>query len=211
MTCTFERFTKNVADHQLTIHRDDGLFRHLTVQKPNTSNMRYHITTWPSYLCISGDMGCFVFSRIPDMFQFFRGNPDKINPRYWQEKLQAGAGFDGAKEVSEEFDGAAYDERIDEYLANFIKDLDSNDTDEAEQIAEAAVAVNEFKNCREDSEWDAVSRINNWDPHCAGGLELDDFFEGRLTKFRFHYIWCCYAIVHAIALYDAVKASEVAV
>lgn len=210
MSCTFERFTKDTAEHQLKIHRDDGLFRHLTVQKPNTSNMHYHITTWPGYLCMSGDMGCYVFSRLPDMFQFFRGKPGEINPYYWQEKLQAGAGYDGARAISEEFDGDAYDQRMDQYLADFIEDLDPNDTDEAEQIAAATEAVNDFKNFREDSEWDVVSRINNWDRSDAGGLELDDFFEGRLDKLKFNYMWCCFAIVHAIVLYDAAKSCEVA-
>lgn len=209
MSCTFERFTKSVAEHQLTIHRDDGLFRHLTVKKPNSSNMHYNITTWPGYLCMSGDMGCFVFSRVPDMFQFFRGKPDEINPQYWQEKLQAGAGYEGARAISEEFDVDAYDKRIDEYLAAFVEDLDPNDADEAEQIAGATAAVKDFKKWREDSEWDVISRINNWDSSDAGGLELNDFFEGRLDKFTFHYIWCCFAIVHAIAMYDAAKAEEV--
>lgn len=210
MSCTLERFTKDTAEHQLKIHRDDGLFRHLTVKKPNSSCMHYNITTWPGYLCMSGDMGCFVFSRLPDMFQFFRGKPGEINPYYWQEKLQSGAGFEGARAISEEFDGEAYDQRMDQYLADFIEDLDPNDTDEAEQIVAATEAVSDFKNFRENSEWDVVSRIHNWDPSDAGGLELDDFFEGQLDKFKFNYIWCCYAIVHAIALYDAMKASEVA-
>ena len=28
----------------------------------------FDIVTWPGYLCYSGDMGCFVFTRLPDMF-----------------------------------------------------------------------------------------------------------------------------------------------
>lgn len=210
--CTFELFQKDTAEHQLTVLLDEGLHRNLRVGKPHRIACHYNITTWPGYLCISGDMGCFVFQRTDDMFSFFRGKPDEINPGYWQEKVQAGAGFEGADAITAEPDFAAYDKRLMDYLNDFIDGLDPDVEEDAEKIAEATAAVEEFKSSRESSEWDIVSRINDWDANLAGGMELEDFWEGRrgLQKFRFHYIWCCYAIVHAIALYDAIKAAEVA-
>lgn len=192
---------------------DSGLHRNLRVANPRSSAFHYSITTWPGYLCISGDMGCYVFQRIDDMFDFFRGAPGKINPGYWQEKVQAGAGFQGAGAITAEPDLDAYDKRLMQYLDDFIDGLDPDVEEDAEKISEATEAVNDFKNYRENSEWDCVSRINNWDSESAGGMDLDDFWEGYsgLQKFRFHYIWCCYAIVHAIALYGAAKADEVVI
>ncbi|WP_417705394.1 hypothetical protein [Rheinheimera aquimaris] len=212
MTCTLERFQKDTAEHQLTISLDEGLHRNLRISRPQSSAYHYNITTWPGYLCISGDMGCFVFQRVEDMFTFFRGKPDEINPGYWQEKVQAGAGFEGSAAITAEPDFAAYDKRLMEYLDDFIDGLDPDVVEDAEKIEQATEAVEYFKKYRENSEWDIVSRINNWDASEAGGMVLEDFWEGHrsLQKFSFHYIWCCYAIVHAIALYDAVKASEVA-
>jgi hypothetical protein len=81
------QFEKDVAEHEMTIEREDGVFRNLLFKRPRSSNMHFRITTWPGYLCFSGDMGCFVFSRTPDMFEFF--GTEGINPGYWQEKLQA--------------------------------------------------------------------------------------------------------------------------
>lgn len=212
MTCTLERFQKDTAEHQLTVLLDSGLHRNFRVAKPQSSAFHYNITTWPGYLCISGDMGCFVFQRTEDMFTFFRGKPDEINPGYWQEKVQAGTDYNGAEAITSEPDFESYDKRMTEYLDYFIDGLDPDVEEDAEKIEQATEAVEDFKRFRENSEWDIVARINNWDASDAGGMELEDFWEGHhgLQKFRFHYIWCCYAIVHAIALYDAAKASEVA-
>lgn len=213
MTCTFERFQKDTAAHQLTVLLDDGLHRNFRVAKPQSSAFHYNITTWPGYLCISGDMGCFVFQRSDDMFKFFRGQGSNINPVYWQEKVQAGAGPSGAEAITSEPDFAAYDKRMMEYLDDFIDGLDPDVEEDAEKIDQATEAVEDFKTSRENSEWDIVARVNNWDASDAGGMDLEDFWEGHrgLQKFRFHYIWCCYAIVHAIALYDAVKIGEASV
>ncbi len=41
-----------------------------------------------------------------------------------------------------------------------------------------------------------------------GGVELNDFWECDLKEYTFHFIWCCYAIVHAIELYDQYKTSN---
>lgn len=201
---SFEQFTKDTAEHQLEVLLDNGLYRHLSLRKLNTSNNSFSITTWPGYLCISGDMGCFTFQRTTDMFEFFRGAPGEIAPGYWSEKVQAGAGSGGARSITVEPDFSKYDKRMDEYLLDFIKELDASDPETSEKIEHAKEAVEDFKNQRENSEWDIVSRVNNWDSHIAGGMELEDFWDNErsLEKFQYHYIWCCYAIVHAIALYD---------
>lgn len=81
------------SDHKLTIERDDGVHRCLFFGKPNSGAYHFRLTTWPGHLCISGDIGTYVFSRTRDMFAFhascddWAAMPLKINPDYWAEKL----------------------------------------------------------------------------------------------------------------------------
>lgn len=90
--CTEAVFLADVAHHQLTVLRDDGLYRHLRFSKPGSNDMRFDVVTWPGFLAYSGDMGCFVFERLDDMLAFFRrpytGPGLTINERYWAEKCQ---------------------------------------------------------------------------------------------------------------------------
>ena len=86
--CTKERFLRDVADHKLEVVKDEGVHRHI-VMSMGGSTYRYELTTWPYFICISGDMGCFVFSRVKDMFTFFRNDDLAINEGYWHEKLEA--------------------------------------------------------------------------------------------------------------------------
>src|SRR4051795_13045901 len=95
-----ERFLKAVAEHEMTIVFEANLIRQITFKKPSSYNNHFHITTWPGYLAISGDAGCYVFARLPDMFQFFRG--DGVNPSYWSEKVQAADRHGEVHEFSEE-------------------------------------------------------------------------------------------------------------
>jgi hypothetical protein len=89
-----ERFAADVAEHEMTIFRDDGLYRHLRfvrtavnekTGKPELSSLYwFDLITWPGHLAIDGDMDGFMFARTEDMFEFFRGK--RINPSYWAEK-----------------------------------------------------------------------------------------------------------------------------
>lgn len=86
-----QRFPKDVADHELTILRDDGLYRHLRCAQPGTGSYWFEIVTWPGALAIRGDAGDgYLFSRIDDMLEFFRRPDQRINPQYWAEKLGQG-------------------------------------------------------------------------------------------------------------------------
>ena len=88
-TPTLEQFLEDVKNHELTIVKNDGVFRHLKFSNPNDCNQYFNITTSPNYLVITGDMGSLVFSRLYDMFDFFRSDDLKINPDYWAEKIQS--------------------------------------------------------------------------------------------------------------------------
>jgi hypothetical protein len=88
-----ERFAADVRGHKLTVLHEDGLYRHLRFQKPGTHFYWFDLITWPGCLAINGDMEGYTFSRVEDMFTFFRAssgwNSKTINPQYWAEKLRA--------------------------------------------------------------------------------------------------------------------------
>ena len=95
-----DRFEACIKDHKIYIQNDNGNFRHIHCSKGD-SVYHFNITTWPGYLCISGDMGCFVFRRELDMFGFFRNKSNGINPYYWSEKLQGpGTSSEKCQEVN---------------------------------------------------------------------------------------------------------------
>jgi hypothetical protein len=99
--CTEERFYNDVAKHEMSIISDDGVNRNILFKNPKSFYGHFNLVTWPGHLCVSGDMGCYVFSRVHDMFRFFRMEEkdrngmwmkDKtlaINPDYWAEKIDA--------------------------------------------------------------------------------------------------------------------------
>ncbi|MCS6179784.1 hypothetical protein [Shewanella baltica] len=198
-------FLSDVAEHQLTILKDDGVFRHMVLSQGSFEH-RFEITTWPQHLCISGDMGCYVFSRVQDMFCFFRQSGDDwgVNASYWEEKVLAECKTDGTRE----FDAKEADQRLEQFLQWFVEGLDPTNEEEAEAINSATNAVKEFTQNRENAEWDVVYRLNNWDEEDAGGMTLDDFWDGWKDRFTYRFIWCCYAIVFAIRQYDEATQSK---
>ncbi|MBV2127955.1 hypothetical protein [Arsukibacterium indicum] len=201
---TFEQFTKDVKNHQLTTIKDDGLYRHLLVKQPGTIEMHYEIITWPGYLCYCGDMGTFVFERVEDMFCFFRKTPGTINEPYWSEKLQATDRSDGhTKFCRDEFERA-----VTEVLNDWLEAV-ADDGLDPDFIQEEKDKVDEIIAESHQNEFHAVAALNNHQKD-DGGLNFWDFWENDCKVFTERYTWCCYALVHAIALYDAAKAAEVA-
>ncbi|HEY9410227.1 MAG TPA: hypothetical protein VIP77_11660 [Jiangellaceae bacterium] len=88
------RFLRESSQHRMTVLHDDGLYRHLRFADPRSGWGFYwfELITTPNTLIFRGDGESFVFSRLEDMFKFFRtglgrdGSID-INPQYWSEKL----------------------------------------------------------------------------------------------------------------------------
>lgn len=159
-----QRFEGDTSEHALTVIRDDGLYRHLRCQKPGTYIYGFDIVTWPGYLAYVGDMGDFVFTRVRDMFEFFRG--DRINPDYWSEKLCA-----PSPEAVMEFDRDAFDAYVREHRLEVVDDWGGPHTrnDACRLLVEAGV-----------------------DPCDLPSLE----------RYGTRFLWCCHALVWAIARYD---------
>ena len=192
-----ERFKKAVAEHELTIVSEAGLFRHITLKNPKTFNYHFHIVTWPGYLAISGDAGSYVFARLPDMFQFFRG--DGINPGYWSEKLQAVDRSGGYHEFSPEM------------FRDAIKsDFEGWYFEDDDQKAKAWAALQESDladDSEPESQESAVSAALNYKCPITGN-RFNDFWDHHLQDYTFRFLWCCHAIQWAIVQYDSHRGQD---
>lgn len=172
------RFSTDIAKHQMTVIRDDGIYRHLRFAVPGTRCGSFDILTWPGYLAFVGDMGDYVFSRVEDMLTFFRH--DRINPGYWAEKVQAEDKDSGVKEYSKEKARAWVNEQLD-------------DGEASAEIREQADNI-DFNN-GEARLYDSIDAV--------GWRGFDDHWEANFKDYTYRYIWCCLALVWAIKQYDA--------
>lgn len=195
MTCTEQKFLKDVEKHEMTIIRDDGVHRHIKFQEPGTSVHKFSFLTWPGYLCYTGDMGTFVFSRLEDMFKFFRGENQTeklyINPDYWAEKLQAIDTRSGVKE----FDAQEFKKVVCEYHTNWVNENTLSKTEHKELWT----AVNEVLKTAEEGEYEAMEAVRQF--NCQNFC-FDELYVDRVRIYTYHYIWCCYALAWGIKHYD---------
>lgn len=169
------RFLDDTLEHQMGIALNDGVFRHITFKRPGSSAYHFNITTWPGYLCISGDMGCFVFSRLRDMFEFF-GEDKDINPQYWAEKLQA-QNRSGHKEFSEE----KYQKILREQFELWDFKNDTQKQEAWENIENELFDENDI-----DAAYRYVCQVTR--------QEFVNLWDHNFDDYTFHYLWCCYAI-----------------
>lgn len=188
-TYGWEDIQKSLATHKLTIVKNDGLHRHLKFRRSdNTIDQWFEIVTWPDVLTIHGDMGTYVFSRLEDMFQFFReGKDHRINPSYWAEKVRAteSRGLrSGHYDFSERLARNAVAREV-----KYLRDLG---------------ASNEV--CRDfldfvsyDSLEDHYQSVNEWE---WDEFNVNDYWEANLQEHTYSFIWCLHAIVWGIQQFD---------
>jgi hypothetical protein len=224
------RFKGDTATHQMTILRDDGVYRHLCFRRPGTSCYGFDIVTWPGHLAVSGDMGSSVFTRLDDMFEFFRTPEERheehnglyINSGYWAEKCVANDGE--KKEFSLDLFKAYVRDHFDQYMENECANapgfaaardalwahlseevLDSDELD----TGDAIMRLYRFKPGEDNSPYGISA-----DPEAYKGwftdFQFSDAWEAAssLEDYTFHFLWRLYAISHAVRAYDAAKAAE---
>lgn len=217
---TENEFLRDVADHVMEVKRDDGVYRHIRFRKPGTMCMHFDLITWPGYLCYTGDMGTYVFTRLADMFEFFRtdreyaqrrGRRLAVNLSYWSEKLEAvnGSRRGGA---AEEFDPAKFRKVIEEYRLNWIRGDARRllTKDERRELWEAVDC--DVLNRINDGEHYACTAANdfNWTPsrYTPGPGRtwfFDDLWEHNFNDYTRRFRWCCFALAWGIETYDRSK------
>ena len=190
---TLEQFLADVKNHELTIIQNDGVYRQLTFNKPGDYDQYFNITTLPSYLIITGDMGSLVFSRQYDMFNFFRSENLSINLSRWAEDIRT-TSWDARIESYSEFDTDKVKVNAKIYLNKYIQNNNLSE-DDKEDLLEAF----KFEILYSEDEHEIVEAIRNFS---FKGFEFVDFWEGYYRKYRYHYIWLCYAIVWGIKKFD---------
>lgn len=184
-----ELFASDVAAHVMKIVKDDGFYRHLEFRDANSPYAWFDIISWPGNLTIKGDMGCYTFSRIDDMFEFFR-EPEP-NYYYWTQKC---IGIDRNTKIKE------FSEKL--FREAVKRDLDDFDAD-AEFRAEVE---------------DIVGDMDFMDPRACvseiiavehdGRHPFADFWEHNLKSLTYGFRWCLHAIHWAIKTYDSANVAK---
>jgi hypothetical protein len=205
--CNEQNFLKDVAEHQMLVIRDEGLNRHLRFKKPDTYCMHFDLITWPGHLCYTGDMGTYVFTRIEDMFQFFRraGKEKKyaIDRRYWAEKC-----ISLDRSGIEEFDEDKFKQIIFGRLVEWIKENRYRTTKEERRDLWDDV-VNQVSGAEGDgggyrlqiAAYDFSHTVNSE----IGEFYFSDLFESNFNRYTTRFTWCCFAMAWAIEQYDLHK------
>lgn len=191
------RFVGDTADHAMTVLHDDGLYRHLRFRsqvwrppllKPQTSSMYwFDLITVPGTLIFQGDGTSFVFSRIDDMFEFFRGPVGRINPQYWAEKVTSG------RDQLMRYDQAIFEARVKEAFVDAVR--------------WGGVPAGTGKALRADVldqdiyyEQGAREALDNFS---YGGFQFGDTWEWSFEDYDWWFLWALHGIVWGIAQYDA--------
>lgn len=191
----YDNFVENVKDHKLTIKMDNGLYRHLHFSK-GSFEYWFDLITWPGYLAITGDCGDFVFSRIDDMFSFFRDEKkeNRINASYWAEKVTADAKYSDIKK----FDPDKFHDNVIEHT-KIMLDLEEDESIPDDIMNEIYPLLHTY------DEWECVQSIRDFE---SKKINFNDFWDYNHMSYNYGYLWCLYAIVWGIDRYDEAKETE---
>jgi len=193
-----QQFEEDTSLHELSIIRDDGVYRHLRCAQPGTWCYGFDVVTWPGYLAIVGDAGDYLFSRLNDMFEFFGDGTkysDGINPHYWAQKLQ-GPGMGSV--LSEEYSH----ETFEAVMAEWVRQASLDDM-EQEQLVYPGLIQEALQRERiyeyTHSETEAREIIHELQRE---GIIHQDTWEWDLRDYRRDFLWCCWGIIWAIGQYQ---------
>lgn len=194
------RFARDTETHQMTIKHDEGLYRHLCFRKPDTGLYWFDLITVPGTLIFQGDGENFVFSRIDDMFQFFRNDNGRINPGYWAEKLTSGR--DNIMRYAEELfashvieavlEAHQEDPTLDGLAGAVHREILESDEIETEEWTLWAIRHFSFYKNEDDR--------HNQPPDFQFYLQDADGWLWR--DYYWWFLWACHAIVWDINQYD---------
>lgn len=218
------RFESECSGHVMTVKHDDGLYRHLRFVAAEGYSHWFDLITWPGNLTFNGDMGCFTFARVEDMFTFFRGKD--INPQYWAEKVR---GETEVKAYSEDVLRAELDETLAdherEYLDLLARYFELKATfDALPQKERWPFATRGMREPVEPKTADEVRElISDYDDdgllsYESGARDLlaelekadvvSDTGEWSLREYTVFYLYACHAIQWGIGQYDAAKVPD---
>lgn len=192
MALAAEQFLKDVAGHKMELLLDAGIHRHLKFRS-SSWNQWFEIVSWPGSLSINGDMGSWTFSRVDDMFDFFRSKELRINKQYWAEKIQSEDRVTASKKFDQDYFAENVIESLDGYsMPNkkrkaIIADLKEQGAFDTNDEAEAYRNIVDFEH---------------------DGFTFSDVWEISGRAYTFRFVWCLHAIVWGIQQYNRLYAEQ---
>lgn len=198
-----DEFLKTVSEFEMKVELDQDHHRSILFHKPGTHNCHFRLTTWSGYLAVTGDMGDYIFSRLHDMFDFFRtdGEEIQINVGYWTEKLKSISKFGSTRNGDVfEFDALSTVESIMNVVDDYLEWDDYEDLPFSEE--DVANYREELESCGTEDEILNVVDSNQLK------FEITDAWEHLQTKPTYHIIWILCAINWGIKQYDKWKESQ---
>lgn len=191
---TAEVFALNVAEHQMTVLHEDGLYRHIRFARPGTGMYRFDLVTWPGYLAIAGDMDSYTFTRVTDMFEFFRAasgwNHSRINPGYWAEKVTDG------RERAHRYSEDRFAQLVKETFVDVVRN--------GRAPAGLGKAVREEILDAYDIGWESGAR-EALEAFEFKGFRFRDIWDWDFSDWDWHYLYACHAIQWGIEQYDRAR------
>lgn len=210
---TEAEFLRKVAQHQMTIVHDAGELRHIHFGRPGTSCLHFNLTTVPGYLMFTGDMGAWTFTRLRDMFEFFRADrrgDDRlyINLGYWSEKLTAcDCSGRHPSDGATEFDRKKFAAIVSRQGKDLLREAkaDGHPRDVREDMLEELREL--LSDIDTDDERQAYELANDWKYRAGSSIySFSDLWDYDFKSYRHSFVWACYAIAWGIKQYDTAKA-----
>ena len=206
-------FLKRVESHQLTILKDDGIYKHLKFRKPDTSDTYFDLMFFPNHAVIVGDMGAWSFSRVEDMMRFFRGDSlENIDFGYWKEKVESCSRFGAGNSNSpfSNFDFETFKESVIEYVDDYFTDSsrEESEIDELKEDINDNVfnQISPYSGCK-GLDFKAYEVLNDYsfdmgDYPNAHIFQFEDIGDIGFTKVTPYFLFACFAMRWGIQQYD---------
>jgi len=181
---------------------DQEVYRHIRFKNKDSSNYWFDLITTPHCLTIRGDMGSWSFTRLEDMFQFFRTDGNKPNYQYWAEKCESVDRHSKIEQFSVEKFNNALLERAHEFIENNVFSNEEKKVFLEELQNEVVLQGFEGEN-------DLIHR-HDWEYVFEDGSKFDihewlSSGDDTFNELSSRYIWICNAIMWGIQQYDQYK------
>lgn len=192
-------FAAEMVDADVCVLLNHGLYRHLQCQPQGVLGRPFDLMTWPGRLCISGDMGTYVFEGplLDDLFAFFRTGRGTVNLDYWATKLisqDVPVGYQA-------YAPAKFRAAIHEYLADWLEAPSEEPLTDTEITELRDCVAADVLSWAGDGELDAYRAARDFVWRAESGI-FAGFEETNLREYTTQFVWSCHAIAWAIAAWD---------
>ena len=194
-------FLDDVKNHTMKVIKDDFPYCHLEFSNRGSSIYKFSIITAPGTILVKGDMGDYVFTTknenpfVPFDLDLF----DSIDYEHYQEKLLLCEGREGSREYCPKLYREAVKKLAIGYANNSIKDPEERKEFYLNAMDDLVLSRNCFE--IEDTIKDA------WDYGYMDDLPFDSIYGMDLMDLKYHFVWCCNAIVWATLYWKDWKVS----